>query len=55
MPNDKTPTVDANRKRDQLTREALRDVDDGRVVGHQNVQDWANGLNIDQPPKATDQ
>lgn len=32
-----------------LTREALADVDAGRVIDHQAVQAWAESLNTNQP------
>jgi predicted transcriptional regulator len=34
---------------DQLTQEALADVDAGRVIDHQTVQAWADSLGTDQP------
>ena len=36
-------------ERDRLTREALADVDAGRVIDHQAVQAWADSLNADEP------
>ena len=36
-------------ERDQLTREALADVDEGRLIDHQAVQAWADSLDDDQP------
>ena len=36
-------------ERDRLTQEALADVDAGRVIDHQSVQAWADGLGTDQP------
>jgi predicted transcriptional regulator len=36
-------------ERDRLTREALADVDAGRVIDHQAVQAWAESLGTDQP------
>ncbi|MAA73351.1 MAG: CopG family transcriptional regulator [Salinisphaeraceae bacterium] len=36
-------------ERDRLTREALADVDAGRVIGHQAVQTWAESLSTDEP------
>jgi len=36
-------------ERDRLTREALADVDTGRVIDHQAVQAWADSLDTDQP------
>ena len=34
-------------ERDRLTREALADVDTGRVIDHQAVQAWADSLGPD--------
>ncbi|WP_328983915.1 CopG family ribbon-helix-helix protein [Thiorhodovibrio winogradskyi] len=36
-------------ERDRLTREALADVDAGRVIEHQAVQAWAERLNSNAP------
>lgn len=36
-------------ERNRLTREALADVDTGRVIDHQAVQAWADSLDTDQP------
>lgn len=36
-------------ERDRLTREALAEVDEGRVVDHDAVQAWADSLNTDEP------
>jgi predicted transcriptional regulator len=36
-------------ERDQLTQEALADVDAGQVIDHQAVLAWANSLDSDQP------
>lgn len=36
-------------ERDRLTREALADVDAGRVIDHQAVQAWADSLGSDTP------
>lgn len=36
-------------EREQLTREALADVDAGRVIDHQAVQAWADSLSTDKP------
>jgi predicted transcriptional regulator len=36
-------------ERNRLTREALADVDAGRVIDHQAVQAWADSLNTDTP------
>lgn len=34
---------------ERLTREALADVDAGRVINHQAVQAWADSLDTDKP------
>lgn len=36
--------VDQEEERSRMTREALADVDAGRVIDHQSVQAWADGL-----------
>lgn len=36
-------------ERNRLTREALADVDAGRVIDHQAVQAWADSLDSDNP------
>ncbi|KAF0101586.1 MAG: hypothetical protein FD187_1862 [bacterium] len=36
-------------ERDRLTQEALADVDAGRVIDHQAVQEWAESLGTDKP------
>jgi predicted transcriptional regulator len=36
-------------ERDQLTQEALADVDSGQVIDHQAVLAWADNLDSDQP------
>lgn len=36
-------------ERDQLTQEALADVDAGQVIDHQAVLAWADSLDSDQP------
>ena len=41
--------VDQEEERNRLTREALADVDTGRVVDHQAVQNWAASLDSEQP------
>ena len=41
--------IDQEEERSRLTREALADVDAGRVIGHQVVQGWADSLGTDQP------
>jgi predicted transcriptional regulator len=41
--------IDQEEERSRLTREALADVDAGRVIAHQAVQAWADSLNTNQP------
>ncbi|MEW6415130.1 MAG: ribbon-helix-helix domain-containing protein [Pseudomonadota bacterium] len=41
--------VDQEEERGRLTREALADVDAGRVIDHQAVQAWADSLSADKP------
>jgi len=41
--------IDREEERSRLTREALADVDAGRVIAHQAVQAWADSLGTDQP------
>jgi predicted transcriptional regulator len=41
--------IDQEEERNRLTREALAEVDAGRVVAHQAVQAWADSLDTDQP------
>lgn len=41
--------IDQEDERSRLTREALADVDAGRVVDHQAVQRWAESLDTDRP------
>lgn len=41
--------VGQEEERNRLTREALVDVDTGRVVDHQAVQAWADSLDSDNP------
>lgn len=41
--------VNQEEERSRLTREALADVDVGRVIDHQTVQAWADSLVTDQP------
>ena len=41
--------LDQEEERSRLTREALADVDDGRVIDHQAVQAWAESLSTDEP------
>ncbi|HET7313240.1 ribbon-helix-helix domain-containing protein [Salinisphaera sp.] len=36
-------------ERDQLTHEALTDVDTGCVIDHPSVQAWADSLSTDEP------
>lgn len=41
--------IDQEEERSRLTREALADVDAGRVIDHQAVQSWADSLGNDTP------
>ena len=41
--------LDQEEERERLTREALADVDAGRVIDHQAVQAWADSLSTDEP------
>lgn len=41
--------VDQEEERSRLTREALADVDAGRVIDHQRMQDWADSLDTETP------
>lgn len=41
--------VDLEEDRSRLTREAMTDVDAGRVIDHQSVQAWAESLGTDKP------
>lgn len=41
--------LDQEEERERLTREALADVDAGRVIDHQAVQAWADSLGTDKP------
>jgi predicted transcriptional regulator len=41
--------LDQEEERSRLTREALADVDAGRVIDHQAVQAWADSLSTDNP------
>jgi predicted transcriptional regulator len=43
--------IDQEEERSRLTREALADVDAGRVIDHQSVQAWADSLSSDAPLK----
>ncbi len=40
--------IDQEEERNRLTREALADVDAGRVIDYQAVQSWADSLGTDQ-------
>ncbi|MDF3935567.1 CopG family ribbon-helix-helix protein [Pseudomonas citronellolis] len=44
-----TEWLDQEEERSRLTREALADVDAGRVIDHQAVQAWADSLSTDSP------
>lgn len=41
--------IDQEEERSRLTREALVDVDAGRVIDHQAVQAWADSLSTPDP------
>ncbi len=41
--------IDQEEERSRLTREALADVDAGRVIDHQAIQAWADSLDTDNP------
>lgn len=41
--------IDQEEERSRLTREALEDVDQGRVIDHQSVLAWADSLSSEQP------
>ena len=41
--------LEQEEERSRLTREALDDVDAGRVIDHQAVQAWADSLSKDNP------
>ena len=41
--------IDQEEERSRLTREALADVDTGRIVDHHAVQAWADSLSADTP------
>ena len=41
--------IDQEEERNRLTREALADVDAGRVIDHQAVQAWADSLSTNDP------
>ena len=41
--------LEQEEERSRLTREALDDVDAGRVIDHQAVQAWADNLSTDNP------
>lgn len=41
--------IDLEEERSRLTREAMADVDAGRVIDHQSVQAWAESLSTDTP------
>ena len=44
-----TAWIDQEEERSRLTREALADIDAGRVIDHQAVQAWADSLDTDNP------
>jgi predicted transcriptional regulator len=41
--------IEQEEERSRLTREALADVDAGRVIDHQAVQAWADSLDSGEP------
>jgi predicted transcriptional regulator len=41
--------IELEEERGRLTREALTDVDAGRVIDHQAIQAWADSLDSDAP------
>jgi len=41
--------LDQEEERSRLTREALADVNAGRIIDHQAVQAWADSLGTDEP------
>jgi len=47
-----TASVDMEDERSRLTREAMDDVDAGRVIDHQAMQAWADSLGTDRPQPA---
>ena len=44
-----TAWIDQEEERSRLTREALADVDAGRIIDHQAVQAWADSLSTGAP------
>lgn len=44
-----TDWIDQQEERDRLTREALADVDAGRVIDHRAVLAWADSLEDGEP------
>ena len=44
-----TAWVDQQEERSRLTREAMADVEAGRIIDHQAVQAWADSLGTEQP------
>lgn len=42
--------IDQEEERRRLTLEGLADVDAGRVIDHQAIQDWADGLDVEGLP-----
>jgi len=41
--------IDQEEERQRMTLEALADVDAGRVIDHQAVQEWADSLGSEKP------
>lgn len=44
-----TAWVEQEEERSRLTREAMAEVDAGRVIDHRAVQAWADSLDTDHP------
>jgi predicted transcriptional regulator len=47
--NKREAWIDMEEERKHLTKEALADVDAGRVIDHHAVQAWAASLDTDKP------
>lgn len=48
-----TAWIEQEEERDRLTREALADVDGGRVIDHRAVAEWAAGLGTNEASRAS--
>jgi predicted transcriptional regulator len=44
-----TAWIESAEERDQLTLEALADIDQGLVIDHEAVEAWANSLSTENP------